>query len=230
MKSAHLSLLPGFIVVLAVACSSTSSESNSTGNSDSGAMPHDATTAERDAGVADGAVPSAKGPTFVVQAESLSVENPAAPAGQSSSYTVKTDSTVLEGGAPSMLLSSTDGATETSFAATTGTLAIDGKVTGRRYRMRAKIKTEDATSAWLWWRIDGNGFFELDNMGRPVDRRIKGTSDWQQVSLVMDVPNAATGFAFGSGLTGLGKVWVGAITFDEVGSDVPTTPHFGNTE
>jgi hypothetical protein len=65
-------------------------------------------------------------------------------------------------------------------------------------------------------------------MGNPVDRQIPGTTDWQQIDLVLDVPTGATRFAFGSGLKGLGKVWVSAIRLEEVGQDVPTTPHFEN--
>jgi hypothetical protein len=169
------------------------------------------------------------GPSFTAPPEALAIENPGAPSGQSASYTAAVDPTTLDGGKPAMLLASTAGATSTTFAATTGTREIDETVRGRRYRMRARIKTESATAGWLWWRIDrAAGFFDLDNMGSPVDRRIKGTNDWQDVSLVMDVAETATRFAFGSGLTGQGKVWVSSITFEEVGTDVPTTPHFGN--
>ncbi len=189
------------------------------------AAPDASPTAEE---AADASPPRAPGPSFTVPPEALAIESDAAPGGQSSAYESKADSTALESGKPSTLLASTDGATSKTFAATTGTHAIDDATRGRRYRMRAKFKTDQATAGWLWWRIDGPGFWDIDNMGYPVDRRITGTSDWQEVSLVMDVSKLATGFAFGSGLTGKGKVWVGAITFEDVGPDVPTTPHFGS--
>lgn len=186
---------------------------------------------------ADAAAPSAPdastsltpGPSFTVQAEELRIDAPGAPSGQSPSYVADTDPTTLESGKAAMLLASTAGTTAKAFGATTATHAVDATVAGRRYRMRAKIKTEDAASAWLWWRIDVSGtpgFVLIDNMGNPEDRRIRGTKDWQEVWLVMDVPMSTKRFAFGSGLTGPGKAWVGQITFDEVGLDVPTTPHF----
>lgn len=168
------------------------------------------------------------GVSFIVAPETLAIDVPGAPGGQSTSYTSSVDATTLEGGKPSMLLASTPGATSSDWAATTATHAVDDRITGRRYRMRAKIKTEGAAGGWFWWRIDGVSFYQLDNMAKPTDRRIKGTTSWTDVSLVMDVPTGATGFAFGSGLIGQGKVWVGGITFEEVGKDVPTTPHFGN--
>jgi hypothetical protein len=224
-------------VFLLVACSSSCSSSASPAPSNANVpVPDAGATPEPDASTKDAAVPDSAdagplrspGPSFTVPPEALAIENPGAPGGQSTSYTAAVDPATLDGGQPSMLLASTDGATATTFAATTATHAIDEAVRGRRYRMRARIKTENATAGWLWWRIDGPGFYEIDNMGNPVDRRVKGTKDWQQVSLVMDVAETATGFAFGSGLTGQGKVWVSSITFDQVGTDVPTTPHFGN--
>jgi len=42
----------------------------------------------------------------------------------------------------------------------------------------------------------------------PDDRAVHGTGAWQEVSLVLDVLEGSTDFAFGSGLAGTGKVWI----------------------
>jgi hypothetical protein len=174
------------------------------------------------------ATPPPAAPSFTVSSEELEREGRGEPAGQSPLYKASLDATTLEQGKASMLLASLPDATTATFAATTATRRIDATVAGRRYRMRARIKTDDATSAFLWWRIDGLGTYKLDNMANPVGRRIAGTQDWREVALVMDVPAWARAFAFGSGLRGQGKVWVGAMTFEEVGADVPVTPSIQN--
>lgn len=178
--------------------------------------------------VADEASPPPAAPSFTVSSDELERGVAGEPAGQSPLYTASLDATTLEEGKASMLLASLPDATSATFAATTATRRIDATVAGRRYRMRARIKTDDATSAFLWWRIDGLGTYKLDNMATPVGRRIDGTHDWREVALVMDVPTWARAFAFGSGLRGQGKVWVGAMSFEEVGPDVPTTPSIEN--
>lgn len=220
---------------LLVACTSaplpgTANDPGTSGPVNDPAPPGAAAAGPSEPSTSDASPPREPGPSFTVQPEELSIDNVLAPSNQSPHYSADVDPTTLESGKPAMLLASKDGATASGFGATTATRALDGRFVGRRYRMRAKMKTEDALAAWLWWRIDGPGFFDLDNMGRPVDRRVRGTTDWREITMVMDVAPGATGFAFGSGLTGQGKVWVSAITFEEVGSDVPVTPSFGSGE
>ncbi len=219
-------VLVALSLILSTGCSDTAS-SDPGGPAplgDGGAKP---STGEGETGVLDSGQVPATGASFTIQPDSLAIDFVGGPSGQSSSYAAHPDAEAPESGKPSMLLASTVGATPKTFAATTGNHQIDGGVVGRRYRMRGKIKTENATKAWLWFRIDGPGFFVLDNMAYPVDRRIGGTTDWQEIALILDVPAKATNFAFGSGLMGEGKVWVGALTFEEVGPEVATTPHFG---
>ena len=60
----------------------------------------------------------------------------------------------------------------------------------------------------------------FDNM---EDRPIKGTTDWQTYSLVLNVSHDATGIFFGVLLDGPGAVWLNSAKIEEVGSDVPTT-------
>jgi hypothetical protein len=93
--------------------------------------------------------------------------------------------------------------------------------------MRVDVKTDSVpVGAWIWLRIDGaNGSLALCNLTDPVDQRLKGTSAFTTMSCVMQVPANATNFVFGAGLAGPGTAWFGTATFEEVGTDVPLSPH-----
>jgi len=92
---------------------------------------------------------------------------------------------------------------------------------GKRVRMFAWMKTENAESANLWMRLDGErrtlGF---DNMG---NRAVKGTTEWQRYEITLDVPENAANIAFGSFVAGKGQAWVDDFQFEVVGKDVPST-------
>lgn len=93
---------------------------------------------------------------------------------------------------------------------------------GKRVRFSASVKAENVQGwAGLWLRVDkGSTPVAFDNM---QNRPIKGTGDWQNYQVVLDVPPDATGIAFGTLLSGKGNVWLNAVTFEVVGTDVPTT-------
>ncbi len=96
---------------------------------------------------------------------------------------------------------------------------------GKRIRMRAEMKTENVSDGgWLWLRLDGVGKpLTICNM-QPhdsADRTLKGTHDFTPMSCVLDVPSSTDALTFGFGLTGSGDAWIGAVTFELVGTDVP---------
>ena len=92
---------------------------------------------------------------------------------------------------------------------------------GKRLRMSAWMKSEDADAAAPWFRIDGaKGMLGFDNMGNRV---VKGTSDWKKYESTLDVPSAATNIAFGGLVSGKGQAWLDDFVFEVVGPDVPTT-------
>jgi hypothetical protein len=96
---------------------------------------------------------------------------------------------------------------------------------GKRLRFSAWMKTEDANDggAHLWFRIDakeGGAMLGFDNMD---SRPVKGTTDWKNYSIVLDVPANAGDLAFGFFVDGTGRTWVSGVKIEEVGSDVPTT-------
>ena len=96
---------------------------------------------------------------------------------------------------------------------------------GKRLRFSAWMKTENANDggAHLWFRVDGkekNEMLQFDNMD---NRPAKGTTEWQQYSIVLDVPANALALAYGFFVQGTGQAWVSGVKIEEVGSDVPST-------
>ncbi|UKJ83525.1 helix-turn-helix transcriptional regulator (plasmid) [Priestia megaterium] len=94
---------------------------------------------------------------------------------------------------------------------------------GERLRLSGFIKTEDVVNwAGLWMRIDGE-YEEVLSFDNMQDRPLKGTTNWNQYSIVLDVPKESTVISFGILLYGKGKVWVDGIVFDTVEDSIPTT-------
>ncbi|MGO4475350.1 transcriptional regulator [Massilia sp. 2TAF26] len=92
---------------------------------------------------------------------------------------------------------------------------------GQRVRFRARVRTRDVDGwAGLWMRVDGAGPARLA-FYNSQDRPIKGSTDWQERSVVLDVPQEATRIAFGVIDSGKGTVWIDQLAFEAVGQDVP---------
>jgi hypothetical protein len=92
---------------------------------------------------------------------------------------------------------------------------------GQRIRFRAFVKTRDVSGwAGLWMRIDnraGRGIAFYNSADRPI----KGSADWQERSVVLDVPPEAAVIVFGVVNNGKGQVWIDRLGFETVGQDVP---------
>lgn len=91
---------------------------------------------------------------------------------------------------------------------------------GQRIRFHGRVRTADIGNwAGLWMRIDGAGrtlaFYNSQ------DKPIKGTTEWQERSVVLDVPTDAASIVFGVIGNGKGTVWIDRLGFDAVGKDVP---------
>lgn len=69
-------------------------------------------------------------------------------------------------------------------------------------------------------RVDGqnNAVLAFDNMQR---RPLKGTFDWREAEVVLDVSSEATNIAFGVLLTGRGLVRLADLRSEVVGSRSP---------
>lgn len=92
---------------------------------------------------------------------------------------------------------------------------------GKRVRMSAWMKTENAASAQLWMRLDGNkrmlGFDNMDN--RPVT----GTTEWKKYEITLEVPEATINIAFGAFVIKQGQTWVDDFQFEVAGPEAATT-------
>ena len=94
----------------------------------------------------------------------------------------------------------------------------------KRLQMTVWIKTADLTGhAQAWLRVDGHKRGKMLGFDNECNRPIKGTVDWQQRQLVLDIPPFSTNIAFGVILNGTGTVWIDDVVFEEVGKDVATT-------
>jgi hypothetical protein len=105
---------------------------------------------------------------------------------------------------------------------------LPDKYLGKRVRFRAYVKTKDVKQwAGILFRVDGknqNEMLSFDNLkDGKTDRSIKGTTDWKQYEIVLNVPYSATNLAFGALLMGTGQIWFNKITFEVVDNSVHTT-------
>jgi hypothetical protein len=128
------------------------------------------------------------------------------------------------GGMPSAYVKSLTGDDPGGFGGMMQSISAD-LYKNKRVRMSGWIKTEEAGGGGgqLWLRVDGQSggsMLGFDNMN---GRAPQGTTDWQEYSIVLDVPNEASRLNYGFFLGGKGQVWVNAVTIEPVGTDVPTT-------
>lgn len=137
-------------------------------------------------------------------------------------YEMGIDHEVVHQGKASGYLKSKTVLDATNFATMMQQFKAD-KFIGKRMRLSGYIKTKDVeTFAGMWMRVDSHSddVLQFDNMS---NRPIKGTTNWNRYSIVLDVPSGSAVISFGIILSGRGQVWVDQINFDEVGKDVETT-------
>ena len=94
---------------------------------------------------------------------------------------------------------------------------------GKRVKFSGFIKSQEV-DGWcgLWMRIDGKSGVMLgfDNM---ESRSVKGTTEWNHYSCVLDVPDNAVLINIGMLIVGKGQVWLDNVSFHEVDLNTPTT-------
>ncbi len=124
--------------------------------------------------------------------------------------------------------SSSENTTKSGFGTLMQQFRADQYV-GKRIRLSAFVKSE-AVQDWagLWMRVDkGSSVVSFDNM---EDRPIKGSSEFRNYEVVLDVPQDATGVAFGILLSGTGEVWINSAKFEVVDSSIATTGRMQHQE
>jgi hypothetical protein len=94
---------------------------------------------------------------------------------------------------------------------------------GKRLRLTGYLKTNITTvgQAGLFVRVDGRDSVQVaDYM---IGRLIQTTKDWEQYSVVLDVPNNAVGITFGFHFTGTGQAWMDDASIETVDPEVAIT-------
>ncbi|GIN62447.1 putative HTH-type transcriptional regulator YbfP [Robertmurraya siralis] len=94
---------------------------------------------------------------------------------------------------------------------------------GKRIKLSCFIRTQEVdTYAGMWMRVDDTmeDVLQFDNMS---NRPIKGTTNWNHYSIILDVPTQSAVISFGIILSGQGTVWADQFTFEEVDESIPTT-------
>ncbi|MDO8545014.1 MAG: hypothetical protein Q7S40_31605 [Opitutaceae bacterium] len=138
-------------------------------------------------------------------------------------YVVGVDRLNSFGGMPSAYVKS-KAATVDGFGGMMQTISSED-FTGKRVRLSGWVKTEDANQGGghLWLRVDGQQqgvSLQFDNMD---NRPVKGTVDWQECSVVLDVPPDSRALAYGFFVSGGGKMWVSGTKIEPVGPEVAST-------
>ncbi len=93
---------------------------------------------------------------------------------------------------------------------------------GKRIRLSADVKCSKVENyAGMWMRVDFDGkSVAFDNM---QSRPIKGSKDWHNLSIVLDVPEQSDHIAMGLLMSGEGLVYWDDLKVETVGMDVPVT-------
>ncbi|WP_340075989.1 erythromycin esterase family protein [Leptobacterium sp. I13] len=120
-------------------------------------------------------------------------------------YEIKLDSIIKNSGKYSLKMVNAEQLNK-SVGISTSSFPVE-LMRGKTVAFKGKIKTENVINGYagLWLRVDGNNkLLSFDNM---YDRGIKGTSDWKEVSILMDIPLEAKGIFFGGIFSGEGSAW-----------------------
>ena len=102
-----------------------------------------------------------------------------------------------------------------AFGTFTGNLDV-AEYLGKRVRYSGFLRSKMEARSWagLWMRVDvGKVSVAFDNM---QSRPVKGTTDWTEYSVVLDVPEDATNINFGFLIGGHGTLWGDDLSFEIV--------------
>jgi len=98
---------------------------------------------------------------------------------------------------------------------------------GLRVRWRMWLRPIQVTGwAGAWLRVDGFGrILAFDNMSA---RPVRGTTDWTEAEVVVDIPDSAMVLTVGALLAGAGELLIDDAALGIVGADVPVTDQLAN--
>lgn len=133
------------------------------------------------------------------------------------SYGIGIDESIFQNGERSAFLTSSN-ATTTEFGTLMQTCSTE-KYSGKKVKLSGFIKSENVTGwSGLWFRIDSDKNVNSKYFDNMQDRPIKGSSDWKNYEIVLDVPQNSCSMNFGILLAGNGKVWIDNLNFEIIGN------------
>lgn len=137
-------------------------------------------------------------------------------------YEMGIDSKIFHSGKASGYLKSVSVQDQTEFATMMQECKAD-LFKGKRVKLTGFIKSANVNAhCAMWMRVDNalQDTLQFDNMH---DRPIKGNTEWNRYSIVLDVPESSAMVAYGFLLIGTGTVWADNFQFEVVDEKVPTT-------
>lgn len=145
------------------------------------------------------------------------------PAGNAiAKFTMNVDHAMMRSGKPSAMVSSTEAADED--AGTLMQVITAQKFLGKRLRISGYVKTKDVKNwAGIWMRVNSDKPEEPLGFDNMMNRPLKGTLDWKECAVVLDIPPTAKAISYGLLLNGQGQVWLNGCKVEVVGKEVPIT-------
>lgn len=129
--------------------------------------------------------------------------------------TVKLDHFVPHGGRYSAMLERTDTAPQSMNLGSLWQMIDAGRFAGRRIRLSGYLKTQEADSAGLRIRISRSEGGQL-KFAHVDSARLEGTSDWQEVQIVADIPEDESVLSIEVVLEGRGRLWADDLSLSIV--------------
>ncbi|MDB4878389.1 MAG: transcriptional regulator [Gemmatimonadetes bacterium] len=136
-------------------------------------------------------------------------------------YVLGLDNATVHGGHAALSMAGSD--TNRARFIGVGQFLSAANYLGKRIRFSAFVRVTNAQGAdiGLWMRVDGVGVTEgFDNFST---RPLLGTTGWQQVEIILDIPNDAVGIAFGALMSGSGQFSVDDMKFEVIPASGQTT-------
>ncbi len=95
---------------------------------------------------------------------------------------------------------------------------------GKRLQLTGFLKSVGVdTGAGIWMRVDTAAVGEATAFDNMLDRPMKGTTDWKEYSVVLDVHAKATAVCYGVVMVGTGTAWADDLALKVVGKEVKVT-------
>jgi hypothetical protein len=139
-------------------------------------------------------------------------------------FEVYADLEIFHGGKASACLMAFD-MEMNGFGALRQTVSAEG-LAGNRVRFSAFVRTH-LVEDWcgLFMRADSRERRRIafDNMW---ERRIEGSNDWEEYSIVLDIPTDAILIQFGGAMGSSGQMWMDDCVLEVVGDSVGTTADY----